>query len=119
MDDHAKVLLENGGVDVQSLLDRCMGSEPLLLRLLNKFPADAPYTRLSSAMEAKDATAALEASHTLKGVCGNLSLTRLFALLDKQVQALRAGDMAGAQELMPHIAQAHATALRAIEESQR
>ena len=117
MDNHVEKLLQDGGIDVQSLLERCMGSETLLTRLLKKFPTDASYARLSTAMEQGDAAAALEASHTLKGVCGNLSLVTLFALLDRQVQALRAGDTAGAQALMPNITQAYTTALHAIAES--
>lgn len=118
MDERVKNLLQDGGVDVQSLLERCMGNEALLFRLLKKFLADASYARLSAALEAKDATAALEASHTLKGVCANLSFTKLFALLDKQVQALRAGDETGAQAMMADISQAYTTTLHAIEESQ-
>ncbi len=117
MDERVKNLLRDGGIDMQGLLDRCMGSEALLIRLLKKFPADTTYVRLSTAMEAGDAEAALEASHTLKGVCANLSFTNLFTLLDKQVHALRTDDKAGAQALMPHIKQAYAAVLRAIEEN--
>ena len=114
MDEHVKKSLEEGGIDVQDLLERCMGSEALLARLLKKFPADVSYDRLCTAVDVGDEKAALEASHTLKGVCGNLSCTRLFALLDKQVQAFRAGKGDEARALMPDIAQAYSSALRAI-----
>ena len=117
MDECVKTLLKDGGIDIQSLLERCMGSEALLIRLLKKFPTDISYTKLSTAIQIGDVVAALEASHTLKGVCGNLSLTTLFTLLDKQVQALRENDMTRARTLMPDISQAYAAALHAIEKS--
>ena len=47
-------------------------------------------------MATGDKDAALAASHTLKGVCGNLSMTALFDLLTRQVAAFRAGDWEGA-----------------------
>ena len=116
MDERIRGILEKGGIEVQSLLERCMGNEALLLRLLKKLPADTSYDRLRAAMDAGDEAAALEASHTLKGVCGNLSCTALFPLLDRQVQAFRAGDSDGARALMPAIEQAYAAVLQAIEE---
>ena len=116
MDNRVKELLEGGGIDVTGLLSRCMGSEALGAKLLKKFPADASFARLSAAMTADDFTAAVEAAHTLKGVCGNLSLSALFPLLEKQVALLRFGDNAGAAALMPDIERAYARALHAIEE---
>lgn len=115
MDSQTKDMLEKGGIGVDSLLERCMGSEALMLRLLKKFPADASFAKLCEAMEKGDDAAAVEASHTLKGVAGNLSLGVLFPLLEKQVHSLRAGDRAAAQALMPEIERAHAAALRAVE----
>ena len=61
------------------------------------------YQKLVDALEANDAEAALAASHTLKGVCGNLSMTRLFELLTEQVKAFRDGDFNRAKAMMDKI----------------
>lgn len=57
-----------------------MGNEALLERFLKKFPQDENYQKLCAAMEASDWEAALTAAHTLKGICGNLSIAPLFDL---------------------------------------
>lgn len=72
MDAHAREILLGGGIRVDELLERCMGSEALLVRLLKKFPADSSFARLEEAFGRSDENAALEASHTLKGVCGSV-----------------------------------------------
>ena len=102
------------GIDLDSALERMMGNEALLERFLNRFLEDPNYGLLTAAVEAGDAEGALTASHTLKGVCGNLSMQRLFDLLTRQVAALRAGDFAAAREMMPQISQAYAEVTDAI-----
>ena len=62
-------------------------------------------------------TAALEAAHTVKGVCGNLAVSELFGLLDRQVQLLRAHDMAGAAAVMPEITRTYQAAVQAVEKA--
>ena len=117
MDATIRERLMDGGIDVDGMLERCMGSEAIMGKLLKKFPADTTYVALERAFEAQDAQAALEASHTLKGVCGNLSLSALYELMNLQVQALREGDMQGAGDMMPDISLAYAAAVQAIEKS--
>ena len=107
--------LRSGGIDVDALLERCMGNEALLGRLLKKFPADASYARLAEACQRGDKDAIREAAHTLKGVCGNLSMTGLFELLDRQVRAVRADDMESAEAMMPDISSKYEQAVQAIE----
>ena len=103
-----------GGIDVDGALERFMGSEALLERFLGKFLQDANYEALEQAVARGDWEEALRASHTLKGVCGNLSMTVLYDLFTRQVAAIRAGDMAGAAALMEEIAPARAAAAAAI-----
>ncbi len=117
MDTAVKEILENGGIDVDGLLDRCMKSEALVARLLKKFLADSTYAKLTEAVANNDMNAAIEAAHTLKGVCGNLSISDLFALLDKQVSTLRGGDMAGAVAMMPDVTRNYDKAIRAIQKA--
>ena len=88
--------------------------------------ACAPFEKVSRRRELRqtagrrspgDAEAALAASHTLKGVCGNLSMTALFDLLTRQVAAFRAGDWEGAVALLEQIDQAYARVTAAIREA--
>ena len=68
--------LEVAGIDVASALERMMGSEELLERLLKKFLENQQYPALCAALKGGDTEQAVIAAHTLKGVCGNLSLAR-------------------------------------------
>ena len=111
MNPQRKEELERGGVDVCAALERMMGSEALLERLLGKFPENAA---LGAALDRGDMDQAVAAAHTLKGICGNLSLTALFSLFTRQVAALRRGDLEEAQTLMAQISPAYTAAVAAI-----
>ena len=112
MDALKKERLAAAGIDVDGALERFMGNDALLERFLKKFLADGNYAALSAAVAAGD-----PASHTLKGVCGNLSMPELFGLLTSQVEALRAGDWDKAAGLMPEIDRAYESVVRAIGEN--
>ena len=117
MDEARKQALGAAGIDVEAALARMMGSEALLARLLKKFLDDDNCEKLHSAIAAGDREAALAASHTLKGVCGNLSMTALFDLLTHQVAAFRADDWEGAVALLEQIDQAYVRVTAAIREA--
>lgn len=106
--------LEAAGVDVTQALERLMGSEALLERLLVKFSEDKNYSQLCAALDSGGTEQAAAAAHTLKGMCGNLSMTELFRLFTGQVAALRQGDLAGAREMMEQIAPAFGAVMAAI-----
>lgn len=107
MDNMKKQRLTDAGIDISEALGRFMGNENMLERFLDKFLKDPNYEKLVAALEADDPEAALAASHTLKGVCGNLSMTKLFDLLTEQVKKFRSGDFCGAKEMMPEITRAY------------
>ena len=109
-------ILAAGGIDAADALDRMMGSEALLVRFLGKFLEDGTYQALRQAVEGADWDKALAASHTLKGMSGNLSMTGLYDLFTRQVALLRASDTAGAAALMPEIEAACRKAAAAIRE---
>lgn len=106
--------LEAAGIDVAAALERMMGSEALLERLLGKFLDDPQYPALCAALERADAEQAASAAHTLKGVCGNLSMTDLYGLFTRQVDALRTGDLPLARGMMGEIGPAYEAVRRAI-----
>lgn len=117
MDSAVREILVSGGIDVDGMLERCMGSEALLARLLKKFLTDPSYTRLEEAMQNGDEAAALEASHTLKGVSGNLSITELFALVSMQVEVLRNHNMKEALSIMSDIKIKYNNAVESIQKA--
>lgn len=117
MNDVIRELLTSGGIDVDGMLSRCMGNETLFERLLKKFPSDRSYFSLVEALQNGDESAATEASHTLKGVAGNLSIKELYTLVDSQVQALRRHDMDSALSMMPDITLKYNNAVNAIQKS--
>lgn len=114
MTPERRTQLEAAGIDVASALERMMGSEALLERLLGKFLDDPQYPALLAALEQGDLEGAVSAAHTLKGVCGNLSMTGLYGQFTRQVDALRAGDLSGARALMEEIGPAYEAVCRAI-----
>ena len=100
MTDGTKAALTGAGIQVDEALERLMGSEALLERLLGKFLED----RNLAEDRREDA---FRAAHTLKGVCGNLSMTRLEALVSQMVELLRGeGELAAAQALLPEVTEA-------------
>lgn len=103
MDAMRKQKLVDAGIDVDGALERFMNNEGLLERFLAKFPADPNHTALTEAIAAGDKEKALAAAHTMKGVCGNFSMTQLFDLLTRQVAAFRADDWEGAVAMMPEL----------------
>ena len=108
--------LEEAGIDVASALERMMGSEELLERLLRKFLENQQYPALCASLKGGDTEQAVIAAHTLKGVCGNLSMVSLDGLFARQVDALRAGDLSLAQHLMEQITPAYVQVTAAIRE---
>ena len=108
--------LEEAGIDVASALERMMGSEELLERLLRKFLENQQYPALCAALKGGDTEQAVIAAHTLKGVCGNLSMVSLYGLFARQVDALRAGDLSLAYHLMEQITPAYVQVTAAIRE---
>ncbi len=107
--------LAQGGIDVEEALERVMGNEDLLDRLLGMFLADTQFDNLQTAIEAHDEEKAIAAVHSLKGTCGNLSMTILFELTTRQLALLREDKWDDAVALMPQLSDAYHTARTAVE----
>ncbi len=95
--------LEEAGVEIAALTERLMNNESLISRFMNRFVENESYRELQAAIKAEDWKAACDASHMLKGMCGNLSITELFRLFTQQVTLFRNGDNEMACLLMPEI----------------
>ncbi len=79
------------GIDTADLLNRLMNNQALVKVLVKKFLEDKTHETLLAAMDAGDLETAERASHTLKGMCGNMSLKHLFDLYMTQLTHFRQG----------------------------
>ena len=114
MDPNRRIRLESAGMDVDDAMERVLGSEALLEKLLTRFLADKNYPELLEGLGERDRVKAFTASHTLKGICGNLSMTELYGLFSEQVEALRSEDFDKADGLMEKISPAFENITAAI-----
>ncbi len=89
-------------------------SEALVRRFVIKFLSDASGPTLFETMAAKNYTDAFRAAHTLKGVCQNLGFTALGNVSSAITEALREGDTAGAEKLLPEVKEAFDKTVSAI-----
>jgi len=87
----AEQLYERIGGSYEEALGR-MGSDRLISRFIVMFTKDESCGDVVSSWNAGDETAAFNAAHTAKGVCGNLSLTKLAELTSTITEALRPGN---------------------------
>lgn len=85
------------GCDTQTALERFINSEDLYVKFLGKFLNDPSFAEIKPYMEAGDNENALKSTHTLKGVAGNLGLTKLYDIAADMVVKYRAGDPAAAE----------------------
>lgn len=78
------------GGDYSGVLGR-LSSEALIKRFLVKFLSDESYANIFKNLESGNNEEAFRAAHTLKGVCQNLGLDRLFVSANTVTDALRNG----------------------------
>ncbi len=103
--------LTQAGMNVDEFLKRLMGNERLVTMLIKKFMVDENFEKLKAAFAAGEEKSAEMASHTLKGMCGNLALTELYELFSEQVSAIRGGEFVRAREMMESISPKYESAL--------
>lgn len=92
------------GGDYQDVANRLF-NEAMVRKFVLKFLDDHSFSDLCTAMETTDYARAFMASHTLKGICQNLSFTRLFQSTQRLTEELRSGapDVQNAQELFAQV----------------
>lgn len=80
------------GGNYQEFVKRLNGSEALAKRFALKFNSDQSYNQLLEYLQQQDWQQAFQASHTLKGVAANLSLTNLYLISSDICEQLRGGN---------------------------
>ncbi len=77
------------GADMDGAMNRLLGDEELYAMCFGLFLEDGAFAALGTALDAGDRAAAFDAAHSLKGVAGNLGLTRIYQLSGQLVEPLR------------------------------
>ena len=90
------------GGDYGPVLDR-LRSEAMVKKFLLRFPEDGSYDLLAQALAAGDQAEAFRGAHTLKGVCQNLGLDRLYGSSAELCEALRGELREEAPELFEQV----------------
>lgn len=103
LDESTRAKLEEAGMDVEDALNRMMGKDDLLIRLMKKLEEDNHFELYRTAIAEDNYEEAFTAAHALKGVCGNLSLTVLYEILRKEVELLRNHEYDRAKEMSPRV----------------
>ncbi len=88
--------------DYEGVLSRLM-TEKLVNKFVLKFLNDGSYNNLVESLKTENIEEAFRAAHTLKGVCQNLSFTKLYESSHNMTEALRENDIAKANELLPKV----------------
>ncbi|MDE6787709.1 MAG: Hpt domain-containing protein [Ruminococcus sp.] len=88
--------------DYENVLSRLM-TEKLVNKFAVKFLNDKSYNNLVDSLKAENIDEAFRAAHTLKGVCQNLSFTKLYESSHDMTETLRENDIAKANELLPKV----------------
>ena len=76
------------GGDYKTALQRMMNDD-FIKRMLSKFIVNNAFSIIEQGFENQDAKTLFEGAHSLKGVSGNLALTRLFDKTCVVVEAVR------------------------------
>lgn len=101
------------GADYADALGR-LRSERLVQKFVLKFADDKSYELLCRSMEEKNYEEAFRAAHTIKGVCQNLSLTKLLESSSQLSEALRGGYTPEADGLAEQVSRDYRQTLDAI-----
>lgn len=81
--------LRQFGADTEEGLQRCLNNEAFYLKLVSRFLEDKSFDKLKEEISNGNLEEAFKASHALKGVLGNLSLTPLYEIIYELTELLR------------------------------
>lgn len=103
------------GGDRRAVLAR-IPSEAMIWKFAKLYPQDTSLAELRQAVDARDWDGAFRAAHTLKGVALNLGFSYLADAAGALTEHLRGGRALTQPELLRAVEDAHAQALRALNE---
>ena len=90
--------------------------EQTVRKFVFKFLDDKSFSLFEASMVKKDYSEALRAVHTLKGICQNLSFTRLFESSSLVTNALKENDWNKAVDMMPKLSKDYYETINVIKD---
>lgn len=108
---------KNMDSDYASVKDR-LQNDALIEKFLIKFLADESYANIIKNLEAQNLEDAFRAAHTLKGVCQNLGLDRLYKSSYDVTEVLRNGKNDVTPEMMEKLESDYDVTVSSIRELQ-
>ncbi|MCR5785549.1 MAG: Hpt domain-containing protein [Eubacterium sp.] len=112
-----KRIFKDNGIDVYESIDNLMGMEELYDDLLLEFLNDENFEIIKNQLDSGNIRAAFEASHALKGVAGNLGMSRFYRKLHPVVEKLRNDDIADIEPMLETVEEEYRTIKNLIEEN--
>ena len=114
MKDTARTVLTEAGINVDTALKRFLDDEEMYFEFLNSFVEDTLMSRLKQAVQNGSVDDAFEASHSLKGLCANLSIDSMSKMIVPMVEILRGRSMEGIPEDFKGLSQTYENVCAAI-----
>ena len=81
--------LEELGVELDEVMERFIGDEDLYFECMEQFVQDPAFGKLGESLGIRDYEEAFSQAHSLKGVSGNLGLTKMYQAVCEIVEPLR------------------------------
>ena len=103
------------GGDFDEVLGR-LRREQTVRKFVFKFLDDKSFSLFEASMVKKDYSEALRAVHTLKGICQNLSFTKLFESSSLVTNALKENDWNKAVDMMPKLSKDYYETINVIKD---
>ena len=116
MDENDIEALRNANIDYADIDERFEGNFALYLKLAELFLVDPHMAAIEAAFAEGSLDEAERQAHALKGVAGNLSLTRVHQLAAHMNDALKAHNEQAATNLLPKLDEAYSQAAEALKQ---
>lgn len=112
--DKIREILIASGVDYEGTIERFGNNLDMYIKFLNKFCDDKNFIGLQESVKNKDFENMLIHVHTLKGITGNMGLTKLYNICSDMTNQLRADDGEQAMALSVDLEEEYANITQAI-----
>lgn len=109
----AKECYEQMGGNYENVLER-LSSETLIKKFLKKFVDDGSFSDIIRYLDAGENENAFRAAHTLKGICLNLGLDRLYESAVEVTESLRGGKNETNPEMLERLKSDYEVTINAI-----
>jgi HPt (histidine-containing phosphotransfer) domain-containing protein len=100
--------------DYSDVIER-LRSETLVQKFVLKFLEDTSYENIKKGIKDSNIEEAFRGAHTLKGVCQNLSFTKLYRSSNEVTEVLRTGNLLVPQELMDKLEKDYKQTISALD----